>query len=301
MIAPARRWAPLLALASALAMLVPTACTSDEERDDGSRAQGEPLPPALERVETFAFGLGVDPSEARSQLRLGAHDLVVIDGEADAADVAALQGDGAVVLGYLSVGTVEPYRSWFDEATDRGWLLDRWEDWDEWYADLREVGLRDRLAAEAEAILAAGFDGLFLDNVDAVDVHPEQTAPMVQLVGDLRALLGPERLLFAQNGDPLDLGIGDDLDGWNLEDLSFTFDREADGYVPVDAAQRRAGADRIEQVRAAGILVTTADYLPAVDPVLEQEAAAVACAAGAVPFVGDLELTRIPTEPLRCP
>jgi hypothetical protein len=69
----------------------------------------------------------------------------------------------------------------------------------------------------------------------------------------------------------------------------------------VPTADRRDAVALIGRVRARGVLVTTADYLPEVQPELVREAARRACAAGAIPFVGDIELTRVPAEPLRCP
>jgi cysteinyl-tRNA synthetase len=294
---PLRRRTAALALGALPGALVVAALASCSASDGPATPA---VHPTLERVETFVLGLGVDPADPAARVRLGAHDLVVVDGETAPADVAALQQGGSIVLGYLSVGTVEPYRDWFEEARDEGWLLDRWEDWDEWYADLREPGLRDRLVDEASAVLDAGFDGLFLDNVDAVDLHPEQAEPTIELVARLREVVGDDRLLFSQNGDPLALGIGEQLDGWNLEDVHFTYDREADGYVPVDDAQRVRNADRLRAVRATGVLVTGTDYLAGTDPELVDEGVELTCAAGAVPFVADLELTEIPDPPLRC-
>ncbi len=286
--------------ALAVGGLVLGACTttSSSEPEQGSAARH----PLLADVATFALALGVDPSERSAQLRLGAHDLVVIDGDAATPDVVeALHADGAVVLAYLSAGTFEPYRSWFAEARDGDLLLDRWDDWGEWYADVERPEARRLIEREAARLLERGVDGLFLDNVDMVDTHPDQATAMVQLVADLDDLVGPERVLAAQNGDPIAQGIAAHLDAWNREDVSSTFDQEADGYVPVGAAERRAALDLVARVAAEGLLVTTTDYLPVVEPELEAEAAARSCAAGAIPFVSDLELTRLPDEPLRCP
>lgn len=260
------------------------------------------LHPLLRDVRTFALGLGVDPSVPADQLRLGAHDLVAIDGDGATVEVVdALHADGALVLAYLSVGTFEPFRAWFAEARDQGLLLDRWEQWDEWYAAVDRPEARELLVREARRLLDRGVDGLFLDNVDLVDTHPDQAGGMARLVAELDDLVGERRVLVAQNGDPIAQGIVDHLDAWNREDVSFTFDAEADGYVPVPSSDRTDAIERLERVRAAGLLVTTVDYLPAVDRQLEDEAIARACAAGAVPFVADIELERLPPEPYRCP
>ena len=96
--------------------------------------------------------------------------------------VEDLQAHGATVLAYLSAGTVEPGRPWFATAEDEGWLLDHWDDWDEWYAEVSEPGMRDLVVDEAGTELAKGFDGLFLDNTDMVQGHPDQREGMIDLV-----------------------------------------------------------------------------------------------------------------------
>lgn len=288
-------------LASAVAVVLALASCAGGSASREAELE-PPRHPLLADVETFALGLGVDPADPASQLRLGSHDLVVIDGDAATpAVVDALHADGAVVLAYLSVGTFEPYRSWFAEARDEGLLLDRWDDWGEWYAAVDEPAARRLLRREAERLLERGVDGLFLDNVDMVDSHPAQAEGMAILVAELDDLVGDERVLAAQNGDPIGSGAVDHLDAWNREDVTYTYDQAADGYVPVEGADSRAALAQLRSVRRAGLLVTSADYLPVVEPELEAEAAARACAHGAIPFVSDLELTRLPDEPLRCP
>jgi len=289
--------AALAALAAVAACSI-TACSSDPGSDSGSSPTLHPL---LRTIETFALGLGVDADDPGAQLRLAQHDLIVVDGQSTSAPaVAALRADGAIVLAYLSVGTIEPYRPWFDEARESGWLLDQWDDWDEWYADVDAVGLRRLLRGEAAVELARGFDGLFLDNVDMVESHPDQAEGMRTLVAELDELVGPDRVLFSQNGDPKRQGITDRLDGWNREDVSFTYDFDADGYLPIDEDDRERAAEQLRAVRADGVLVTTTDYVPEVDPALWDEAVAVSCDAGAVPFVSDIDLTRLPEIPFRC-
>jgi hypothetical protein len=52
-------------------------------------------------------------------------------------------------------------------------------------------------------------------------------------------------------------------------------------------------------MRANGLLALATDYLPAGRSTAA--AVAAACRVGALPFVGDVELTRLPARPLRCP
>lgn len=285
---PAVRLITSLALAAVL--VVPTGCGPDAEPD------------LADQVHSFALALGVDPLDRQAIDRLGRHDLVVVDGETTRpSEVAALQRRGARVLAYLSVGTVEPYRPWYAEARDRGWLLERWDRWDEWYADVAQPGLRALLRRRAARELLSGFDGLFLDNTDMVATHPDQAAGMRRLVADLDALIGPDRILMAQNGDETVDQIAAHLDGWNREDVTATFDADRDRYgrVPVDEAS--AARATLRRLHRRGILVTTTDYVRADDGATSFAATVHACAAGAVPYVADIGLRRVPPRPLVCP
>src|ERR1044072_915028 len=77
-------------------------------------ARGASADPRLAGVATFAFAGGGGTLEGDLGARYAGYDLVVLDGqEARKADVAALRASGTIVLGYLSVGTIEPFRPWF--------------------------------------------------------------------------------------------------------------------------------------------------------------------------------------------
>src|SRR3712207_2949877 len=69
---------------------------------------------SLDGVRSWAPALGSGSLDGDVRARFAPFDLVVVDGEeATRAQVAALRADGKIVLGYLSVGTIENYRSWY--------------------------------------------------------------------------------------------------------------------------------------------------------------------------------------------
>ena len=80
------------------------------------------------------------------------------------------------MLAYLSVGTIEKWRGWFDDI--KRYRLEPWQDWkDEWFADVSKPGLRRIIVRRiAPGILDKGFDGLFLDNVDMIEPPPSCAA-----------------------------------------------------------------------------------------------------------------------------
>ena len=269
--------------------------------------------PRLTGAESFAFAIGngmLAGDAAQVANRLGGFDLVVVDGEeATAAEVAALHGKGAVVLAYLSVGTIEKWRSWFDRV--KRFRLKAWQDWkDEWFADVSKGGLRRILAGEvAPQMMAKGFDGLFLDNVDMIEGrrHRKQRPGMRKLVKRLAALVhGEGGLLFAQNGawGLEKFGIVGFLDGWNREDVTWTYAFDRRRYVRNGEGARKVALRELERMREHfGLFTTATDYTKRSSGPAVQESVENACGAGALPYVSDINLTasRLPDPPVTCP
>ncbi len=264
-------------------------------------ASAAPRHPLLADAQTFALAIGDGAQAPAAQARLAAHDLVVVDGEATtAAQVRALHRRGVVVLAYVSVGTIESYRSWYRLL--RPYRLELWDDWGEWYADVSRRGFRDAIARRVvPRLLAKGVDGLFLDNVDMVATHPAERRGMEALVRRLDRLLGARRVLMAQNGDEAMRRFLPYLDAWNREDVTSTYDFDRRRYVRVPAADHAAALRFLRRIAARGLLVTATDYTARDDAAGVAASVAAACSTPALPYVADIALRRLPAEPFRCP
>lgn len=269
-------------------------------------AQAAPSDPRLQGVESWAFAIGnhtLDGDAAAVGARYAPFDLVVVDGEEARADeIAATRADGTLVLGYLSVGTIESWRGWYRKA--KRFRLEAWKDWqDEWFADVNRAGLRRLLAQRiAPALLDKGFDGLFLDNTDMIEGHRSRTLGMHKLVDSIGALSDARgTLLFAQNGASVIGPMLSNFDGWNREDVSWTYDFDRKRYEPSNPTALAEAQDELREIAAAGLLVTTADHTADGDMPAELESITNACAAGALPYVSDIGLRRVPAQPLLCP
>jgi hypothetical protein len=184
--------------------------------------------------------------------------------------------------------------------------LELWDDWGEWYADTSKAGFRNLITGRAvPPMLAKGFDGLFLDNVDMISDHRAQTAGMYTLVRDLSNLVHADgRLLFAQNGEEIIDPVLGELDGWNREDVTSTYDWDTDRYVAVPAGDTRGALAALRRIEAAGVVTTTADYTADGGGwgagSLNAKAVSNACSVGALPSVSNIGLTRIPSTPVTC-
>lgn len=258
--------------------------------------------PRLVGVGDFAFALGIDVDSDAEVARLAPYDLVVVDGElTPPGRVTQLRAAGAVVLGYLSVGTIEPFRSWYPQLK-RFRLPDRFEEFDEYYARVSAGGYRRAIAGRiAPKLLRKGFDGLFLDNTDMVEGHPKQRKGMRRLVARLSTQVHRGGgLLFAQNGERSVGPLLSALDGWNREDMTWTYSFKSRRYVHQKPGDVAAAQAALRRIGASGLLVTATDYTAAGDQAADDEAIANACAAGAIPFVSDIGLRRIPATPASC-
>jgi hypothetical protein len=267
-----------------------------------SEARSAPRDARLATVQDFAFALGIDVDSDAEVERLRAYDLVVVDGELTSAQrVAQLRSGGTIVLGYLSVGTIEPFRSWYRKLKPFR-LPDRFEEFDEDSARVSAPGFRRAIANRiAPKLLGKGFDGLFLDNTDMVEDHPRQRKGMRRLVRRLAGLAHARGdLLFAQNGERSVGPLLPVLDGWYREDVTWTYSFKRRRYVLQRAADVASAQAALTRIAAAGLLVTSSDYTAAGDAAAERESVENACAAGAIPFVSNISLTRLPPSPVDC-
>lgn len=229
---------------------------------------------------------------------------VVTDYSLDGSDEGALSADQVAsmsldgerpVLAYLSIGEAESYRYYWDPAWDADgdgnpdagapvWLGPENPQWEGnykvryWEADWHELLLGS--GGYLERILEAGFDGVYLDIIDAyyywaeeapaADQRPvaDTAADMIDLL-DLIARMGRADVrafaLFPQNGEFVGYDAGDHgmdellgiIDGFGVEDVFHPGDADEDNpWEPDD--------DRLEvldEVIAADGQILTVEYL----------------------------------------
>jgi cysteinyl-tRNA synthetase len=254
--------------AAGTAATVPPVAGSTSPRDDAA--------PRLDDVETWFYLLDVDLEDAMiTDIGLSSYDMVVIDfivSEANNTDypiqevVARLRSEGRprIVLAYVDIGQAEDFRAYWQpqwRPGDPEWIVgldpDGWEGNYPvafWYDEWRSVWLDD--GGLIEQIVQAGFDGVYLDWVeaysdesvvaaaDADGLDPRQE--MIWWVGDIAERgrgLDPGFLVVAQNAAELvsDDSYADVIDGLAQEQV--WFDGAADNDPPGDCPLPRTDAD----------------------------------------------------------
>jgi len=251
--------------------------------------------PDLREVQRFAVLYAAAEAAA-----LRDFDLVILDPDtASPKTVHTLRRQGVVVLGYLNLGEVEAYR-WYAARVDPSWLRGRNPAWaGHRLVDTREPGWH-RLVVETviPAILAKGYQGLYLDMVDA-PTYPgmEDTAPgMADLVRTIRKRY-PRLVLVAGNPQALLGRIGRYLDGMCVESLATVPDGRG-GFTAVPDAVLKERMRRLKTLQTAYRLpVFVVNYTAPDDRRLQAWATRVTARAGFVPFVAVPDLDRLLPQP----
>lgn len=248
-----------------------------------------------------------------AKLSASTFDLLVIDYSADgsagrafnAAQIAQLRRTDPRrrVVAYLSIGQAEAYRGYWQKAWwpgSPGWLGAEDPDWrGNYWVKYWEPAWRPIVYRYLDAIIAAGFDGVYLDRIDA---YQESYAAghendMVQFVTDLahyartHAPLGEDFGIIVQNAEELAenhpayvrlvTGIGREEVYQQATDIPTS---------QVTRSRTEGLLDRFLK-NSRGRLVLTVDYATKTDLICE--AYQRARARGYVPYVTQVELDHL--------
>ncbi|AEQ52569.1 MJ1477/TM1410 family putative glycoside hydrolase [Pelagibacterium halotolerans] len=243
-------------------------------------------------------------------------DLIVIDysrngtqaGAFSASEIAALKtapdGSRRFVLSYLSIGEAEDYRFYWQDDWARNrppWLFGENPEWDGNY-DIRfwdpgwQAIIFGQPSSYLDRIVAAGFDGVYLDRVDAFERRDPQLdaarrkSAMVSFVNALAAYArsrSPGFLVVPQNGEELlsDPSYRRTIDGFAKEDLLFGAEHDQQRN---SLGTLRASLELIERLTAEGKPVFLAEYLRASSDIAQAHEDAETL--GVLMFIGDREL-----------
>jgi len=239
--------------------------------------------PPLNEVKSWAFQLqNVDPVE----IKLSPYDVVVIDYGFDRRNATAFprevvdlmrtkpDGSKRVMLAYISIGEAENYRYYWQESWLKNrpvWLEPENPDWpgnylvQYWHPDWQAI-LFGNPNAYVDRVLAAGFDGVYLDGADKFAQwkrrRPAAAGEMVELIGAIAAYARAQRpdfLIVPQNGDGLlgDPKFAQMIDGIGREDLLYSENEPDQRNSP------RSIADSVRRLRplaAAGKPILVVEY-----------------------------------------
>lgn len=240
-------------------------------------------------------------------------DLVVVDiSEVDTPEaVMTLRDSGKLVLCYMSIGEAEDYRwYWLPEwERQRPAFLDQENpDWPgnykvRYWDPAWQALLFGSPNAYLDRILDLGYDGVYLDLVDAYTYYEEQgreaaAQEMVDFVLALAAyarVRDPEFGVFPQNAEELGAAYPDYLSamtGIGVEDLYYGYSGDD---IPSPADWTGTREEILEAWVSAGRLVLTIDY--ARNPAHVVDSYTRSHVQGFVPYVTDRDLDVLRINP----
>jgi cysteinyl-tRNA synthetase, unknown class len=244
---------------------------------------GARLATPLSEVRSWAFQLqNVDPVE----IKLSPYDLVVIDYGFDRRNATAFPrevvdlmrrrsgGRARLILAYLSVGEAENYRYYWQDnwrTLPPQWLRPENPEWPgnylvEYWDPGWQAILYGSPNAYLDRILAAGFDGVYLDGVDKFEqwmsTRASAASDMVDLVRATASYARAHRsdfLIIPQNGDRLldNARFVETIDGFAREDLLYNETEDQARNAPESILE---SVQRMRPLIAAGKPILVIEY-----------------------------------------
>lgn len=181
------------------------------------------LPPSS---ASFAVYYGqVGPSELSE---LNQFNILILSPTVDAKYVSSLSLNHTVV-GYLSLATLGGWEPWAKEVPE-DLTVGKNEEWNERVIDFSSPKWRDLVLNKAiPYILSKGFDGVFLDNIDYVDLYPEKKDAMVEMIRAIREHY-PGIIIIVNRGFSIKKEIAPYVDYVLFEDFVSYYDFSTEKY-----------------------------------------------------------------------
>jgi len=206
-------------------------------------------------------------------------------------ELAIVHKSATLVVAYLSVGEAEPERAWYtDGRVDQAWILGKNENWGSFFVDASQPGWQKLMVDLAGEFIRQGFDGIFLDTVDTVDIYPKTKPGMLALIRQLRAAY-PQALLVMNRGFSVVKEVASDLDAVMFEDLSTTYNFESQQYGYADDSATALAMATLSQ--NTGMPILALDYAPPDNPGMAYRAVQVSRSYGFIPAVSVINLDKI--------
>ncbi|MCX7935733.1 MAG: endo alpha-1,4 polygalactosaminidase [Planctomycetota bacterium] len=238
----------------------------------------------------------------RAVLTLPGYELLILDADA-LGRISAEERRGRVCLAYLSIGEVNTQSHLWPQVKERSWLASANPHWPEARrVDVRSPEWHDiLLRQEATRLLAAGYDGLFLDTVDSYQALLAEDAERyrgsreatAEIIRGLRRAF-PEAVLIMNGGFDLLPEVAKHIDAVLYEGLRSTYDFASRAY-------RRRRAEEIAwldamaaRVRNHGLPLFALEYAAAGDASAAKALSEEVRRLGCRPFVAQIELDKLP-------
>jgi uncharacterized protein (TIGR01370 family) len=234
-------------------------------------------------------------------------DLLIFDSDSYP-QLNPLADRGKTLLGYLSLGEVEQYRTYFQAVKREGILLQENPYWKgSYFVDIRSPGWTSRVIERlVPRILRRGFHGLFLDTLDnpahLERVDPQKFKGMVLAAANLVKTIRyhyPSIKIMLNRAYEILPHVEGEIDMVLGESVFADYDFETKRYkrVPRDLYQYQVNLLKGAQKRTPALQIFTLDYWDPGDSQAIREIYSEQRGNGFVPYVATVELDVLVPEP----
>jgi uncharacterized protein (TIGR01370 family) len=228
------------------------------------------------------------------------YDWIVLDADTPYMEVLKkkgyLQKKRAKLIGYMSVGEIEPYRDYYEEIEQ--YSIGTNSMWGSLVADVRNQEYRQFLLnVVTKRIADKGFDGFFLDTLDSYQLVVKEEEwkdfqdALVDFVKELRKRY-PDKLIVLNRGFEFIDRVKDDVNGVLVESLFSGLDAEKN-YREVSEEEREWLLAQLNRVKSYGLPVIVVDYVDPQDKKKAKELVRKIAELGFIPYVADRDLSVI--------
>ncbi len=245
---------------------------------------------------SVAFFYGVNPPVNT----LSQFDRLVLESEnVTASEHADLKQHGSATYAYLSVGEVNPQRSW-SNLIQPEWVMGTNTSWNSQVLDLTARGWQSFLLQRVDALVQQGYDGLFLDTMDSYFLFATDPASQSAQQAELANLLyrikrkHPSLRLIANRGFEIIDSVAGYLESVAAESLFSRWNNNSRSYEPVPAADNQWLTSKLIEVKSKHNLdVIAIDYVSPAERSKARDVAKQIAALGFTPWVANPTLDYI--------
>ena len=237
------------------------------------------------------------------------YDLLVFDSQYHP-PLDQLNEDGKTLLGYISLGEVEKHRRYYRDVRKEGILLQENKFWKgSYFVDVRSYKWKNRVIKDLiPAILAKGFDGIFLDTLDNPGelerIDPIEYSGMVRaavlLVKEIRQHF-PDITIMMNRGYELLPYVSSYIDMEMGESIyaDYNFDTKSNELVDEKLYNYQVEKLKMAQIINEDLKIVTLDYWDISDSdgvakIYEEQRKN-----GFSPYVATIDLDVLVAEPIR--
>ncbi len=222
-------------------------------------------------------------------------DRVVVEPE-NMDNLRELSAQGVKVFAYISIGEINPTRTWYSEIP-QSWLMGHNEEWGSSIVDLTQQGWHDYLIDQyLTRLWEEGYRGFFLDTLDSYQRTTEphdrrmQESALSQLIKRIHENFPGVELIFNRGFEILP-EVGRYAVALAAESLFQRWDQSMQSYTEVPEADRVWLLEKLWQVKDQyGLQIIVIDYVDPKQRKLTRKTAERISELGFTPWVANPEL-----------